>query len=199
MPVPYPDNPNGSMANTAGVCDATGRVLGLMPHPERHIDPTHHPRWTRGEGRQPGDGLAVFRNAVEYFAEATPPRAASRKLFPPQRPLPRASAADRSSPLLEHSRPKIPLGTLDRRLGVRTCAVRAARIFRRLDLGRLHLPGQHMTGAVTHLGHRVLLEVVVAGHVAGQSRRDLSSSKASITRSWIISRQAELIGWAMSA
>jgi len=66
--VPYPDNPNGSMANVAGVCDATGRVLGLMPHPERHIDPTHHPRWTRGEGRPMGDGLQVFVNAVEYFS-----------------------------------------------------------------------------------------------------------------------------------
>ncbi len=63
----YPDNPNGSVADTAGICDATGRVLGLMPHPERHIDPTHHPRWTRGEGRDPGDGFQVFRNAVEYF------------------------------------------------------------------------------------------------------------------------------------
>ena len=60
-------NPNGSVADVAGVCDETGRVFGLMPHPERHIDPTHHPRWTR-EGLKPeGDGLAVFRNAVEYF------------------------------------------------------------------------------------------------------------------------------------
>jgi len=66
--VPYPDNPNGSQSDTAGICDATGRVLGLMPHPERHIDPTQHPRWTRGEARDPGDGLKVFRNAVEYFA-----------------------------------------------------------------------------------------------------------------------------------
>jgi phosphoribosylformylglycinamidine synthase len=66
--VPYPDNPNGSQADAAGICDATGRVLGLMPHPERHIDPTQHPRWTRGEGRDPGDGFQVFRNAVEYFA-----------------------------------------------------------------------------------------------------------------------------------
>jgi phosphoribosylformylglycinamidine synthase len=63
----YPDNPNGSMADVAGVCDATGRVLGLMPHPERHIDPTQHPRWTRGEAGNVGDGLAVFKNAVEYF------------------------------------------------------------------------------------------------------------------------------------
>ncbi len=65
--VPYPDNPNGSVANVAGACDTTGRVLGLMPHPERHIDPTHHPRWTRGEAGKIGDGLQVFVNAVEYF------------------------------------------------------------------------------------------------------------------------------------
>ena len=67
-PVPYPDNPNGSMAAVAGLCDETGRVLGLMPHPERHIHPTHHPRWTRGEARPEGDGLQLFRNAVNYFA-----------------------------------------------------------------------------------------------------------------------------------
>jgi phosphoribosylformylglycinamidine synthase len=66
--LPFPDNPNGSMADVAGVCDATGRVLGLMPHPERHLDPTHHPRWTRGEAGPVGDGLQVFANAVEYFA-----------------------------------------------------------------------------------------------------------------------------------
>jgi phosphoribosylformylglycinamidine synthase len=66
--LPYPDNPNGSMGNVAGMCDATGRVLGLMPHPERHIDPTHHPRWTRGEARPEGDGLKLFHNAVRYFA-----------------------------------------------------------------------------------------------------------------------------------
>ena len=65
--LPFPINPNGSVANIAGICDETGRVFGLMPHPERHIDPTHHPRWTRGEGREGGDGLAVFRNAIEYF------------------------------------------------------------------------------------------------------------------------------------
>ncbi|MBU4270843.1 MAG: phosphoribosylformylglycinamidine synthase subunit PurQ [Planctomycetes bacterium] len=62
------DNPNGSMAEVAGVCDSTGRVLGLMPHPERHIDPTQHPRWTRGEAGPEGAGLQMFRNAVKYFA-----------------------------------------------------------------------------------------------------------------------------------
>ena len=55
------------MADVAGVCDTTGRVLGLMPHPERHLDPTHHPRWTRGEAGLVGDGLQVFVNAVRYF------------------------------------------------------------------------------------------------------------------------------------
>jgi phosphoribosylformylglycinamidine synthase subunit PurQ / glutaminase len=64
----YPANPNGAVDDIAGICDATGRVLGLMPHPERHMLPTQHPRWTR-EGLQPeGDGMQVFRNAVEYFA-----------------------------------------------------------------------------------------------------------------------------------
>ncbi|HQU41878.1 MAG: phosphoribosylformylglycinamidine synthase I [Planctomycetia bacterium 21-64-5] len=64
----YPDNPNGSVGAVAGVCDTTGRVCGLMPHPERHIDPTQHPRWTRGPLAREGDGLQVFRNAVEFFA-----------------------------------------------------------------------------------------------------------------------------------
>jgi phosphoribosylformylglycinamidine synthase len=71
-PLPFPDNPNGSMGNVAGVCDATGRVLGLMPHPERYVAPTQHPRWTRGKAggcdeAAVGDGLAVFVNAVQYF------------------------------------------------------------------------------------------------------------------------------------
>jgi phosphoribosylformylglycinamidine synthase I len=68
-PGPYPVNPNGSAGDVAGLCDLTGRVFGLMPHPERHVEFYHHPRWTR-EGRGPGDegdGLRVFRNAVAYF------------------------------------------------------------------------------------------------------------------------------------
>lgn len=65
-PLPYPANPNGAQYNVAGLCDETGRVFGLMPHPERHIDPTQHPRWTR-EKHDRGDGLAIFENAVEYF------------------------------------------------------------------------------------------------------------------------------------
>jgi phosphoribosylformylglycinamidine synthase len=65
--VPYPDNPNGAMGDVAGICDATGRVLGLMPHPERFVDPTQHPRWTREPKREVGDGLRLFQNAVRYF------------------------------------------------------------------------------------------------------------------------------------
>jgi phosphoribosylformylglycinamidine synthase len=70
--VPYPENPNGSIGDVAGVCDTSGRVLGMMPHPERHTDRTHHPRWTRGQDRGPvtdADGLAIFKNAVRYFEE----------------------------------------------------------------------------------------------------------------------------------
>jgi phosphoribosylformylglycinamidine synthase len=65
--VPYPYNPNGAQLDVAGLCDETGRVFGLMPHPERHIDPTQHPRWTR-ERLNRGEGLAIFENAVRYFA-----------------------------------------------------------------------------------------------------------------------------------
>ncbi|MGW8258328.1 MAG: phosphoribosylformylglycinamidine synthase subunit PurQ, partial [Thermoguttaceae bacterium] len=66
--VRFPDNPNGSQADVAGICDTSGRVLGLMPHPERHIDFTQHPRWTRGEAAPTGDGMQIFTNAVRYFA-----------------------------------------------------------------------------------------------------------------------------------
>lgn len=66
-PGPYPINPNGSSSDVAGLCDATGRVLGLMPHPERHILPTQHPRWTRQGLAAEGDGMLLFRNAVEFF------------------------------------------------------------------------------------------------------------------------------------
>jgi phosphoribosylformylglycinamidine synthase I len=82
----YPWNPNGSVGDVAGICDPTGRILGLMPHPERHLLPWHHPQWTRfvspsplmGEGRgegerhlhqgeRTGDGLRVFQRGVGYF------------------------------------------------------------------------------------------------------------------------------------
>jgi phosphoribosylformylglycinamidine synthase subunit PurQ / glutaminase len=62
----YPFNPNGSRRDIAGICDDSGRVFALMPHPERFIRWTQHPRWTRETPRQPGDGLQVFSNAVAW-------------------------------------------------------------------------------------------------------------------------------------
>lgn len=62
----YPYNPNGSANNIAGICDETGRILGLMPHPERHIEFLQHPRWLRKKNNSEGDGLQIFRNALDY-------------------------------------------------------------------------------------------------------------------------------------
>lgn len=71
----YPVNPNGSVDSIAGLTDATGRVLGLMPHPERHVRHTQHPRWTRmktqdtGLKTQGADGMTIFNNAVKYVSQ----------------------------------------------------------------------------------------------------------------------------------
>lgn len=62
----YPWNPNGSDRSIAGISDSTGRIFGLMPHPERYISKYNHPRWTRESLNDEGDGLMIFRNAVEY-------------------------------------------------------------------------------------------------------------------------------------
>ena len=62
----YPVNPNGSVDSIAGLTDATGRVLGLMPHPERHVRHTQHPRWTRNKDEKDPDGMTIFNNAVKY-------------------------------------------------------------------------------------------------------------------------------------
>jgi phosphoribosylformylglycinamidine synthase len=63
----YPWDPNGSQDCIAGICDPTGRVLGMMPHPERYVSRYQHPRWTRLPAEsEEGAGLALFRNAVSY-------------------------------------------------------------------------------------------------------------------------------------
>jgi len=64
----WPWNPNGSVGDVAGLCDPTGRIFGLMPHPERHVLPWHHPQWTRRPPATEGDGLRIFRRGVAYFA-----------------------------------------------------------------------------------------------------------------------------------
>ena len=63
----YPWNPSGSMKNIAGICDPTGRVFGLMPHPEAFLFRVNHPRWSREALPWEGQGLAIFKSAVEYF------------------------------------------------------------------------------------------------------------------------------------
>jgi phosphoribosylformylglycinamidine synthase I len=62
----YPYNPNGSINDIAGICDATGRIFGLMPHPEDFIRSTQHPRWTREKPQLSDYGLQVFQNAVNW-------------------------------------------------------------------------------------------------------------------------------------
>jgi phosphoribosylformylglycinamidine synthase len=66
--VPYPDNPNGSQANIAGICDPTGRVFGLMPHPEAFLYAEHHPRWRNG-GYTGESGMAIIRAGVKHAEE----------------------------------------------------------------------------------------------------------------------------------
>ncbi|MFA6239743.1 MAG: phosphoribosylformylglycinamidine synthase subunit PurQ [Candidatus Hydrogenedentales bacterium] len=66
----FPVNPNGAIDDIAGICDPSGRVFGLMPHPEAYVDRTNHPRWTREDLPEEGAGLQVFRNAVEYIRES---------------------------------------------------------------------------------------------------------------------------------
>ena len=61
----YPDNPNGSIGNIAGVCNTSGSIFGLMPHPERYVSSIQHPQRRGGAGGQ-GDGLLVFQNAFNY-------------------------------------------------------------------------------------------------------------------------------------
>lgn len=61
----YPKNPNGSLNAIAGICDPTGRILGLMPHPEKFVDITQHPNWRRFPDRKPG-GAAFFKNMINF-------------------------------------------------------------------------------------------------------------------------------------
>jgi len=71
-PASYPANPNGSVADIAGICNEQGNVLGLMPHPEDHFFPQQHPRWPRGErgtGSAGNLGLVLFENGIRYAAQ----------------------------------------------------------------------------------------------------------------------------------
>ncbi len=73
----WPENPNGSLKDIAGICDPTGRIFGLMPHPEAYNHFTNHPDWTRRydmfkrknikEIKRMGEGVNIFKNAVDYI------------------------------------------------------------------------------------------------------------------------------------
>ena len=65
----YPDCPNGSTENIAGICDETGRIFGLMPHPERHISSLQHPSGAGKKSLTEGDGLQIFGNGVDYITK----------------------------------------------------------------------------------------------------------------------------------
>ena len=65
----YPLNPNGSPDAIAGLCDPSGRLFGLMPHPEAFLHRTNHPRWTRETLPEEGAGVIIFRNAVDFIRE----------------------------------------------------------------------------------------------------------------------------------
>ncbi|HIJ87067.1 MAG TPA: phosphoribosylformylglycinamidine synthase subunit PurQ [Desulfuromonadales bacterium] len=62
----FPANPNGSTNAIAALCDPSGRLMGLMPHPEAFVHYTQHPRWTREELPEEGDGLILYKNAAVY-------------------------------------------------------------------------------------------------------------------------------------
>ncbi len=76
----FPHNPNGAVGDIAGICDPTGRVFGLMPHPEAFNDWTNHPDWTRereclrrsGQPLEPGEtvGVRLLKNGVDYMRAA---------------------------------------------------------------------------------------------------------------------------------
>ncbi|OPY90512.1 MAG: Phosphoribosylformylglycinamidine synthase [Syntrophaceae bacterium PtaU1.Bin231] len=63
----YPANPNGAEDAIAGICSETGRIFGLMPHPEAYSHRTNHPRWTREDLPEEGMGLALFKNAAKFL------------------------------------------------------------------------------------------------------------------------------------
>jgi phosphoribosylformylglycinamidine synthase len=70
----YTENVNGSVNAIAGICDASGRIFALMPHPERYLSWLNHPYWTRleqGVRTKETPGLAIFRNAVEAVAKVS--------------------------------------------------------------------------------------------------------------------------------
>ena len=65
----FPENPNGSIRGIAGICDKTGHIFGLMPHPEAYINSYMYPNWKHIERKRYGDGYQIFKNCVDYIKE----------------------------------------------------------------------------------------------------------------------------------
>lgn len=63
----FPANPNGSFDGIAGICDPSGRLFGLMPHPEAFLNRVNHPRWTREDLPEEGQGVALFKNGIDFI------------------------------------------------------------------------------------------------------------------------------------
>ncbi len=78
----FPQNPNGALEDVAGICDPSGRVFGLMPHPEAFHDWTNHPDWTRQKTAQSGSagklglgltpGIQMLKNGVDFIGGHSP-------------------------------------------------------------------------------------------------------------------------------
>lgn len=62
----YPENPNGSISDIAGICNPSGTIFGLMPHPERAFHRITYPDWTRDDLKGEGDGYPIFKNMADY-------------------------------------------------------------------------------------------------------------------------------------
>lgn len=62
----YPDNPNGSMYSIAGICDTTGQIFGMMPHPEHFVEDWQHPNWRRKKNKGTCFGLSIYKQAVDF-------------------------------------------------------------------------------------------------------------------------------------
>lgn len=65
----FPANPNGSVDDIAGISDPSGRIFGLMPHPEAFLDATNHPLWTRNSAKGERLGIEIFKNGVAFAEE----------------------------------------------------------------------------------------------------------------------------------
>ena len=176
----YPVNPNGSQGDVAGLCDATGRVLGLMPHPERHVLPTQHPRWTREGLAAEGDGLALFRNAVRVLR-------LTRTMSCPSHQRRRTPVSDLASLALEEDLPDQRPATLTSQAVIRRRAIGHGRP-RRLG-NRASSPAcRPLHGRSPSIDPTLIVRAAARGRLASCSRAIAWPSSAAGYRSILTGR-----------